>query len=92
MYHLSVKLSLLSHPKLLLSGMVDILLAGMFTNQILPLESLPWKVVGLEWVLHVKAEALGTETCGLYCVHQFTKLELFAVSQASQSEELMDEY
>jgi seryl-tRNA synthetase len=91
MYHLSGDSSSSSHPELVLSGTAEIPLAGMFANQVLPLESLPRKVVGLGRAFRAEAGARGAETRGLYRVHQFTKLELFAVSQDSQSEELMDE-
>ena len=91
MYHLSSDSSSSSHPELVLSGTAEIPLAGMFANQILPLESLPRKVVGLGRAFRAEAGARGAETRGLYRVHQFSKLELFAVSQANQSEELMDE-
>ncbi|KAH9065763.1 hypothetical protein EDB87DRAFT_1593043 [Lactarius vividus] len=93
MYHLSGDLSSSSHPhpELVLSGTAEIPLAGMFANEILPLEALPRKVVGLGRAFRAEAGARGAETRGLYRVHQFTKLELFAVSQAGQSEELMDE-
>jgi seryl-tRNA synthetase len=93
MYHLSGDLSSSSssHPELVLSGTAEIPLAGMFANKVLPLEHLPRKVVGLGRAFRAEAGARGAETRGLYRVHQFTKLELFAVSQASQSEELMEE-
>jgi seryl-tRNA synthetase len=95
MYHLSGDLSSSSsspsHPELVLSGTAEIPLAGMFANKILPLEILPRKVVGLGRAFRAEAGARGAETRGLYRVHQFTKLELFVVSQASQSEELMEE-
>ena len=91
MYHLSGESSSHSHPELVLSGTAEIPLAGMFANRILPLEAIPRKVVGLGRAFRAEAGARGAETRGLYRVHQFTKLELFAVSQASQSEGLMDE-
>ena len=95
MYHLSGNSSSSSsshpHPELVLSGTAEIPLAGMFANQILHVEDLPRKVVGLGRAFRAEAGARGAETRGLYRVHQFTKLELFAVSQASQSEDLMDE-
>lgn len=91
MYHLSGDSSSHPHPELVLSGTAEIPLAGMFANQILPLEDLPRKVVGLGRAFRAEAGARGAETRGLYRVHQFTKLELFAVSQAGQSEGLMDE-
>jgi seryl-tRNA synthetase len=79
------------HPELVLSGTAEIPLAGMFANKILPLEDLPLKVVGLGRAFRAEAGARGADTRGLYRVHQFTKLELFAVSRASQSEEVMEE-
>jgi len=80
-----------SHPELVLSGTAEIPLAGMFANKILPLEDLPLKVVGLGRAFRAEAGARGADTRGLYRVHQFTKLELFVVTQASQSEEVMEE-
>jgi seryl-tRNA synthetase len=92
MYHLSTNdSSSSSHPELVLSGTAEIPLAGMFANKILPFQDLPLKVVGLGRAFRAEAGARGTETRGLYRVHQFTKLELFALSQAGQSEELMEE-
>ncbi|KAI0003662.1 seryl-tRNA synthetase [Russula compacta] len=80
-----------SHPELVLSGTAEIPLAGMFANKILPSADLPRKVVGLGRAFRAEAGARGTETRGLYRVHQFTKLELFAVSRADQSEGMMEE-
>ncbi|KAI0257153.1 seryl-tRNA synthetase [Lactifluus subvellereus] len=91
MYHLSGDSPSPSHPELVLSGTAEIPLAGMFANKILPLEVLPRKVVGLGRAFRAEAGARGAETRGLYRVHQFTKLELFAVSQASQSDDVMEE-
>ena len=92
MYHLSATdAPSTSHPELVLSGTAEIPLAGMFANKILPLADLPLKVVGLGRAFRAEAGARGTETRGLYRVHQFTKLELFAVTQSGQSEETMEE-
>ena len=97
MYHLSSNFDSSSsspspsHPELVLSGTAEIPLAGMFANKILPSADLPCKVVGLGRAFRAEAGARGTETRGLYRVHQFTKLELFAVSRADQSEEMMEE-
>ena len=92
MYHLSATDSHShSHPELVLSGTAEIPLAGMFANKILPFTDLPLKVVGLGRAFRAEAGARGTEARGLYRVHQFTKLELFAVSQAGKSEEMMEE-
>jgi seryl-tRNA synthetase len=91
MYHLSDDSPSSSHPELILSGTAEIPLAGMFANKIIPLEVLPRKVVGLGRAFRAEAGARGADTRGLYRVHQFTKLELFAVSQASQSDDMMEE-
>jgi seryl-tRNA synthetase len=91
MYHLSGDSTSTSHPERVLSGTAEIPLAGMFANQILPLEVLPRKVVGLGRAFRAEAGARGADTRGLYRVHQFTKLELFAVSRASESEKMMEE-
>ncbi len=80
-----------SHPELVLSGTAEIPLAGMYANKILHLKDLPLKVVGLGRAFRAEAGARGADTRGLYRVHQFTKLELFSVSRASQSEEVMEE-
>lgn len=92
MYHLSASdTSPSSHPELVLSGTAEIPLAGMFANKIYSLKDLPLKVVGLGRAFRAEAGSRGTESRGLYRVHQFTKLELFAVSEADQSEEIMEE-
>lgn len=80
-----------SHPELVLSGTAEIPLAGMYANKVLRPEDLPLKVVGLGRAFRAEAGARGADTRGLYRVHQFTKLELFSVSRASQSEEVMEE-
>lgn len=80
-----------AHPQLLLAGTAEIPLAGMFANKIHPVESLPLKVVGVGKSFRAEAGAKGTDTRGLYRVHQFTKVELFAVTENDQSEEMFDE-
>ncbi|KAI9512568.1 seryl-tRNA synthetase [Russula earlei] len=95
MYHLSADFSSpsssSSHPELVLSGTAEIPLAGMFANKVLASSDLPFKVVGLGRAFRAEAGARGAETRGLYRVHQFTKLELFAVSHMDKSEEMMEE-
>ncbi|TFY80311.1 hypothetical protein EWM64_g3706 [Hericium alpestre] len=79
-----------SQPELVLTGTAEIPLAGLFANKIIPAQSLPSKVVGLGRAFRAEAGARGADTRGLYRVHQFTKLELFAVCEPGQSEELME--
>ncbi|KAI0040802.1 seryl-tRNA synthetase, partial [Auriscalpium vulgare] len=93
MYHLSGSAdpSSSSHPELVLAGTAEIPLAGMFANKVFEVKQLPRKVVGLGRAFRAEAGARGADTRGLYRVHQFTKLELFAVTEAHKSEELMEE-
>lgn len=79
------------HPELVLAGTAEIPLAGMFANKVLSTQELPAKVVGLGRAFRAEAGARGADTRGLYRVHQFTKLELFAVTDEEKSEEMMEE-
>ncbi|KAI0756863.1 seryl-tRNA synthetase [Daedaleopsis nitida] len=80
-----------SSPDLVLAGTAEIPLAGMFANTILPPNQLPRKVVGLGHAFRAEAGARGADTRGLYRVHQFTKLELFVVSDQESSEGMMED-
>ncbi|KAI6012518.1 hypothetical protein F5J12DRAFT_904692 [Pisolithus orientalis] len=81
-----------SHPELVLSGTAEIPLAGMFANKIFPENTLPMKVVGLGRAFRAEAGSRGADTRGLYRVHQFTKVELFAVCEDDDSERIMEEF
>ena len=80
-----------NHPELVLAGTAEIPLAGMFANRILSASELPRKVVGLGHAFRAEAGARGADTRGLYRVHQFTKLELFVVSDQESSDAMMEE-
>ncbi|KAF8641245.1 hypothetical protein AX17_000879 [Amanita inopinata Kibby_2008] len=78
-------------PELVLSGTSEIPLAGMFANKVYNANMLPCKLVGLGHAFRAEAGARGADTRGLYRVHQFTKVELFAVTSQSSSDRLMEE-
>jgi seryl-tRNA synthetase len=80
-----------TNPQLVLAGTAEIPLAGMFANKIYAEAELPLRVVGLGRAFRAEAGARGADTRGLYRVHQFTKLELFAVTPEDRSEEMMEE-
>ncbi|KAF9460133.1 hypothetical protein BDZ94DRAFT_948093 [Collybia nuda] len=90
MYHIK-PLSTSTSPELVLSGTSEIPLAGMFANKVFPSTILPLKVVGLGHAFRAEAGARGTDTRGLYRVHQFTKVELFAVTTEEGSGAMMAE-
>lgn len=61
-----------------LAGTAEIPLAGMKANELLEHSDLPLRVVGSSRCYRAEAGARGTETKGLYRVHEFTKVEMFA--------------
>ncbi|KAK6336591.1 Serine--tRNA ligase, mitochondrial [Orbilia javanica] len=68
----------LSRPELCLAGTAEIPLAGMFANTALPKATFPRKMVGVSRCYRAEAGSHGLATKGLYRVHEFTKVELFA--------------
>jgi len=63
---------------LCLVGTAEITLGGMLADQILDEEQLPLLLAGLSHCFRTEAGAAGKDSKGLYRVHQFTKVELFA--------------
>ncbi|KAJ7651725.1 hypothetical protein DFH06DRAFT_552152 [Mycena polygramma] len=88
-YHLESSSS--KSSELILSATAEIPLGGMFANKIFSETGLPLKVIGLGRAFRAEAGARGTDTRGLYRVHQFTKVELFAVTPQDGSEKMMED-
>ena len=65
-------------PSHCLTGTAEILFAGMRANAIFNHDELPIKVVGPSRCYRAEAGARGADTKGLYRVHEFTKVEMFA--------------
>lgn len=65
-------------PTLSLAGTAEIPLAGMMANAVIDQDDLPIRVVGPSRCYRAEAGARGVETKGLYRVHEFTKVEMFA--------------
>lgn len=63
---------------LCLVGTAEITLGGMLADEILEEEQLPLLLAGLSHCFRTEAGAAGRDARGLYRVHQFTKVELFA--------------
>jgi seryl-tRNA synthetase len=91
MYHIQHTNANHTQPELVLSGTAEIPLGGMFAMRDFAKKELPCKVVGLGRAFRCEAGARGADTRGLYRVHQFTKVELFAVTEQEDSESIMDE-
>jgi len=76
---------------LCLIATAEITLGGMHRNQIIDELDLPKKYVGLSHCFRTEAGAPGRDTRGLFRVHQFTKVEMFAFCTPDQSEAIHDE-
>ncbi|KAK5693079.1 Serine--tRNA ligase, mitochondrial [Elasticomyces elasticus] len=68
----------IGHESLVLAGTAEIPFAGSQANKTLPSHSLPLKVIGPSRCYRAEAGARGVDTKGLYRVHEFTKVEMFA--------------
>ncbi|MFM7148456.1 MAG: serine--tRNA ligase, partial [Gemmataceae bacterium] len=73
---------------LCLVGTAEITLGGMHRDKILEAEKLPLRYVGLSHCFRTEAGAPGRDTRGLFRVHQFTKVEMFAFCTPEQSEQI----
>jgi seryl-tRNA synthetase len=73
---------------LCLIATAEITLGGMHRDAIFDAAELPKKYVGLSHCFRTEAGAPGRDTRGLYRVHQFTKVEMFAFCTPEQSESI----
>jgi seryl-tRNA synthetase len=64
----------------------EITLGGLVMDEILPAEKLPMKCGGISHCFRVEAGAAGRAGRGLYRVHQFTKVEMFAFTRPEDSD------
>jgi len=69
-----------------LIGTAEITLGGLHHDQILEEAELPRRLAGVSHCFRTEAGAAGKESKGLYRVHQFTKVELFALTRPEDSE------
>lgn len=71
---------------LCLIATAEITLGGMHRDKVLDVAQLPQKYVGLSHCFRTEAGAPGRDTKGLYRVHQFTKVEMFAFCVPEESD------
>ncbi len=74
-----------------LVGTAEITLGGLYSDHILDEQNLPLRVCGISHCYRTEAGAAGRASRGLYRVHQFTKVEMFAFTTPDQSESMHDE-
>jgi seryl-tRNA synthetase len=81
----------IANSDLCLIATAEITLGGMHRDQVLEETRLPLKYVGLSHCFRTEAGAPGRDTRGLYRVHQFTKVEMFAFCAAEESDKIHQE-
>jgi seryl-tRNA synthetase len=74
-----------------LVGTAEITLGGMMAGQTVGSDELPIRLCGLSHCFRTEAGAAGRATKGLYRVHQFTKVEMFAFTLPDASDAMHDE-
>jgi len=73
---------------LCLAGTAEIPIAGMFMNEtLIASEQLPQKLVAFGHAFRTEAGSSGSESRGIYRLHQFSKVELFGVTRGGDFEE-----
>ncbi|KAL8698394.1 MAG: hypothetical protein Q9201_006595 [Fulgogasparrea decipioides] len=65
-------------PEMTMAGTAEIPFAGMKANRAMDESELPLYIVGASRCYRAEAGARGLDTKGLYRVHEFTKVEMFA--------------
>ena len=69
----------------------EIPLGGLLAGQTIDAEQLPLRICGISHCFRTEAGAAGKASRGLYRVHQFTKVEMFAFTLPDQSEAIHKE-
>jgi seryl-tRNA synthetase len=82
----------IENSDLSLIATAEITLGGWYSGEILHEETLPIRLCGVSHCYRTEAGAHGRAARGLYRVHQFTKVEMFAFSTPTQSDALLDEF
>ncbi|MBI4211376.1 MAG: serine--tRNA ligase, partial [Deltaproteobacteria bacterium] len=75
-----------ANTDLCLVGTAEITLGGYLADKILDEKQLPIRYAGVSHCFRTEAGAAGRESKGLYRVHQFTKIEMFAFTTPETSD------
>ncbi|MDD3468450.1 MAG: serine--tRNA ligase [Thermoguttaceae bacterium] len=80
----------IDNTDLSLVATAEITLGGMFSSQTIDIGQLPIKICGISHCFRTEAGAHGRESRGIYRVHQFTKVEMFAYTKPEESEAMLE--
>ncbi|MCH7729310.1 MAG: serine--tRNA ligase, partial [Planctomycetes bacterium] len=81
----------IENSDLSLVATAEITLGGLYAGVTVNEEELPIRLCGISHCFRTEAGAHGRATRGLYRVHQFTKVEMFAFTTPDQSDAMHDE-
>lgn len=81
----------IENMNLSLIGTAEITLGGLYSGKTLADTDLPIKLCGISHCYRTEAGAAGRASRGLYRVHQFTKIEMFAFTLPDQSDAVHEE-
>jgi len=80
----------IENSDLSLVATAEITLGGMLSGVTLDAEELPLKFCGISHCFRTEAGAAGRATRGIFRVHQFTKVEMFAFTLPEQSDAMLE--
>jgi seryl-tRNA synthetase len=80
----------IADSELSLVATAEITLGGLLAGEIVEAENLPIKLCGISHCYRTEAGAHGRATRGLYRVHQFTKVEMFAFTSPDESDAMLE--
>ncbi len=75
-----------------LIGTAEITMGGYHKDEIIPEEKLPLKYAAFSHCFRTEAGGYGKHSAGLYRVHQFSKVEMFAYALPEDSEKIHTEF
>lgn len=81
----------IENSELSLIGTAEITLGGLYKDQTIAADDLPIRLCGLSHCYRTEAGAAGRASRGLYRVHQFTKVEMFAFTTPDGSDAMHEE-
>lgn len=82
----------IDNTDLSLVATAEITLGGLYSGVVLEDEQLPLHLCGISHCYRTEAGAAGRASRGLYRVHQFTKVEMFAFTTPEDSEATLDKF
>ncbi len=81
----------IENMSLSLVGTAEITMGGYHLDETIPEKKLPLKYVALSHCFRTEAGSYGQHSSGLYRVHQFSKIEMFAYTTPEKSEKMHKE-